>query len=205
MNKVVPTALRSALAPIYLFALLASQQALAQETTPRADKHYIGLLATAINHRTIGPTAERAWGSAATLVVGGHITDLFHAELRAGGGYKDAEVPDSDFTLAVDYFASWYIGMHYPLGEYANIYGQFGFSYIHGEATLENPDADRNVFYRSFGEEFPDSSFSTSWLAGFDIEVVDDTFLVFEGGKLFEDTGSEVNSFQFSGGFRYEF
>jgi len=205
MKKVVRTAALSPLAPIFLSTLLLSPQALAQETTPRADKHYIGLMATAINHRTIGPAAERAWGSAATLVVGGHITDLFHAELRAGGGYKDAEVPDSDFTLAVDYFASWYIGMHYPLGEYANVYGQFGFSYIHGEATLENPDADRNVFYRNFGDEFPDSGFSTSWLAGLDFEVMEDTFLVLEGGKLFEDTGSEVNSFQFSGGFRYEF
>lgn len=205
MKTVVRTALRSALAPLCLCTLLTSPQALAQETTPRADKHYIGLLATAINHRTIGPTAERAWGSAATLVVGGHITDLFHAELRAGAGYKDARVPDSDFTLAVDYFATWYIGMHYPLGEYANIYGQFGFSYIQGEATLENPDADRNVFYRNFGDEFPESGFSTSWLAGLDFEVMDDTFLVFEGGKLFEDTGSEVNSFQFSGGLRYEF
>ena len=34
---------------------------------------------------------------------------------------------------------------------------------------------------------------------------MDDTFLLFEGGKVFEDTGTDVNTFQFSGGLRHEF
>ncbi|WP_286804045.1 outer membrane beta-barrel protein, partial [Marinobacter sp. UBA2498] len=139
------------------------------------------------------------------LVVGGHITDLFHAELRAGGGFKDAEVPDSDLTLSVDYYASWYMGLHYPITDYANLYGQFGFSYIHGEGEISDPANDRNNPYLDLEGEFPDSGFSISWIAGLDFEVMDDTFLVFEGGKLFEDTGTDVNTFQFSGGLRYEF
>jgi hypothetical protein len=31
------------------------------------------------------------------------------------------------------------------------------------------------------------------------------TYLVVEGGKLFKDTRSNIDSFQFSGGLRYEF
>ena len=202
MNKVVLTTLVCPLIPAFL---LASQAAMAQEN-PRADKHYIGLLATAYNHRSIGEsTTETAWGSGGTLVVGGHITDLFHAELRAGGGLKDAEVPNSDLILKVDYFASWYMGLHYPITGYANLYGQFGFSYIHGEGGISDPANDRNSDFLDFEGEFPDSGFSVSWLAGLDLAVMDNTYLVFEGGKLFKDTGSDVNTFQFSGGVRYEF
>ncbi|WP_418141853.1 porin family protein [Marinobacter sp. MA] len=202
MNKVVRTPL---ICPLVPALLLASQAVLAQET-PRADKHYIGLLATTYNHRTIGEnTKETAWGTGGTLVMGGHITDLFHAELRAGGGFKDAEVPNSDLTLSVDYYASWYIGLHYPITDYANLYGQFGFSYIHGEGEISDPANDRNNPFLDLEGEFPDSGFSVSWIAGLDFEVMDDTFLVFEGGKLFEDTATDVNTFQFSGGLRYEF
>ncbi|MBU2952649.1 porin family protein [Marinobacter sp. F3R08] len=202
MNKVVRTPLVFSLVPALL---IAAQTAMAQET-PRADKHYIGLLATVYNHRTIGEsTTETAWGSGGTLVVGSHITDLFHAELRAGAGLKDADVPNSDLSLTVDYFASWYMGLHYPITSYANLYGQFGFSYIHGEGDISDPANDRNNAYLDFEGDFPDSGFSVSWLAGLDFAVMDNTYLVLEGGKLFKDTGSDVNTFQFSGGVRYEF
>ncbi|MAZ05372.1 porin family protein [Marinobacter sp. SS8-8] len=202
MNKVVRTPVTTALATA-LF--LAPQATLAQET-PRADKHYIGLMATTLNHRTIGEgRKETAWGSGGTLVVGGHITDLFHAELRAGGGFKDAKVPNSDLSLAVDYYASWYMGLHYPITDYANVYGQFGFSYIQGKAEISDPGNDRNKAFLDLEGEFPDSGFSVSWLAGLDFEVMNDTYLVLEGGKLFKDTGTDVNTFQFSGGLRYEF
>lgn len=97
------------------------------------------------------------------------------------------------------------MGLHYPITDYANLYGQFGFSYIHGEAEITNPAADRNKPFLDLEGEFPDSGFSVSWIAGLDFEVMDDTYLVFEGGKLFKDTSSDVNTFQFSGGLRYEF
>lgn len=206
MNKVVPSRSACAICPALIaLSLLPAAMVQAQET-PRADKHYVGLLATTYNHRTIGEDVnEAAWGSGGTVVVGGHINELFHAELRAGGGFKDADVPDSDLTLAVDYYASWYIGLHYPITDYANVYGQFGFSYIEGEGRISDPSNSRNNPFRELEGEFPDSGFSVSWLAGLDFEVMDDTFLVFEGGKLFEDTGTDVNTFQFSGGVRYEF
>lgn len=190
-----------------LVALVASPLAMAQDDTPkpRADKHYIGLLATTFDHRSVGPLEENAWGQAGTLVVGGHINDMFHTEFRLGGGYDDAQVPDSDLTLSVNYYASWYMGLHYPITDYANVYGQLGFSYINGDATLTNLDQDRNKLYKDFGSEFPASSFAVNWLAGIDFKVFSDTYLVFEGGKLFEDTDTGVESFQFSGGLRYEF
>lgn len=207
MNKAARTPrITAVISALVLPALMAGSQSTRADETPRADKHYIGLLATTFNHRTIGENVEEtAWGSGGTLIVGGHITDLFHAELRAGGGFKDAEVPGSDLTLAVDYFASWYIGLHHAITDYANVYGQFGFSYIHGEGAIGDPGNDRNAPFLELQGEFPDSGFSVSWLAGLDFEVMEDTYLVFEGGKLFEDTATDVNTFQFSGGVRYEF
>lgn len=202
MNQVVRTSL---LAALIAATMPTSPTATAQEKA-REDMHYVGMLATAFNHRTVGElTNETGWGSGGTLIVGGHITDFFHAELRAGGGFKDADIPESDLTLSIDYFASWYLGMHYPITDSADIYGQFGFSYINGEGKLMNAEDSRNAQFRDLEGEFPGSSFSISWVAGLDFEVLDNTYLVFEGGKLFEDTGTNVNTFQFSGGLRYEF
>lgn len=200
MNKVLRHTLLAALLPT---ALLGADMATAREKA-RQDMHYVGLYATTLNHRSIGEFAnDAAWGQAGTLVIGGHITDRFHAEVRAGGGYKDAR--SGDLTLSIDYFASWYIGLHHPITPYANVYAQAGFSHISGDAELTNSDADENRQFREIDGDFPDSSFSISWLAGLDFEVIDNGYLVFEGGRLFKDTGSAVNTFQFSGGVRYEF
>jgi hypothetical protein len=202
MNKVVRTHLILTLVPA---CLLSAQAALAQET-PRKDKHYLGLLATAFNHRSIGTASnEQATGSGGILFAGSHISDLFHAELRAGGGFRDAEVPGSDLTLSVDYFASWYMGLHHPVTDYANVYAQAGFSFIHGTAELINAAERQNAQFRDLEGDFPDSSFSVSWVFGLDVEVLSDTYLVFEGGKLFKDTGTGANTFQFSTGLKYEF
>lgn len=200
MNKVSPRFLLSSLIFLGLFSSTVFGQG-----APRSDKHYVGLLATAIEHRSIGLYNEDGWGQAATLVIGGHLNDLIHAEVRLGGGYGDAEVSQGDLTLAVDYFGSWYIGLHYPVGELGNVYVQAGFSHISGEATLDNRDADINAQFLDTEGDYPGSSFSFSWLAGLDLELMDNTYLVVEGGKLFEDTESGANAFQFSSGIRYEF
>lgn len=202
MKKVVRSHLILSLVPA---CLLSAQTALAQET-PREDKHYVGLLVTAFNHRSIGTTSkETATGTGGTLVIGGHLSELFHAEVRAGSGFRDAEVPGSDLSLSVDYFASWYIGLHYPVTSYANVYGQAGFSYIQGTAELRNPEDRRNAQFRELKGDFPDSSFGVGWVFGLDLEVLNDTYLVFEGGKLSKDTGTDANIFQFSAGLKYEF
>ncbi len=202
MKKAARSTLFVALMP----AILTSPQSLLAQETPRSDRHYIGLLATTFNHRSVGTQSkESAWGTGGTLIVGGHLTDRFHAELRAGTGATDADVSGTDLSLGIDYFASWYMGLHYPVSETTNLYGQVGFSYVQGSATLDNPSAPENVPFRALVEEFPDSNFSISWLAGLDFEFMNNTYLVLEGGRLFKDTGTDVNSFQFSGGLRYEF
>lgn len=209
MNQVVRTALLSTLLPVLAFTSPAPQA----EETIRENLHYIGLYGTLLNHRSAVEIVEvddrrvrtttEGWGSGATLVVGHHITERFHVEVRAGMGLEDADLRPKDAKLAIDYYASWYIGMHYPLTDYANVYGQFGFSHIQGEAKLTSAEAVED--FPGLSEDFPDSSFSVSWLAGLDFEILDHTYLVLEGGKLFEDTPSDINTFQFSGGLRYEF
>ncbi|MDX1459171.1 MAG: outer membrane beta-barrel protein [Marinobacter sp.] len=191
--------------------LLPAPQALAEDDVPREELNYVGLLATALNHRSIGEdTKGKAWSNAGTLVVGGHITDLWHAELRAGGGFSEGTV-DGELELDIEHFASWYIGLHHPVTDYANVYGQFGFSHISGEATLtakglaRQADPDDASPYADLESKYPDSDFSVSWIIGLDMEVLDNAYLVFEGGRLFKDTGTGANTFQFSSGLRYEF
>ncbi|MFO8141863.1 MAG: outer membrane beta-barrel protein [Marinobacter sp.] len=201
MNKVALRFFSTSLISLCLSPLAGQAQ-----ETPRSDKHYLGLLVTALEHRSIGDrTQEDGWGKAGAVVIGGHLNDLIHAEIRLGGGFNDAEISGGDLTLAVDYFASWYMGLHYPVTGYANVYAQAGFTHIQGDATLANREEGYNAQFRDIEGDYPDSSFSISWLAGIDFEVLDNTFLVFEGGRLFKDTGSSANTFQFSSGLRYEF
>lgn len=205
MKKITSPLLCASLVTAVLFTPVVCAQEGAASETPRSDKHYIGLLATALEHRSIGISKEDGWGQAGTLVIGGHLNDLIHAEIRLGGGYKDAEISRGDLSLAIDYFGSWYMGLHYPIGELGNVYAQAGFTHVSGEATLDNPDADANGQFRDYVGDYSSSSFSFSWLAGIDFELLDSTYLVLEGGKLFKDTDTSANAFQFSSGIRFEF
>ena len=205
MKKITSPLLCASLVTAVLFPPVVCAQEGAASETPRSDKHYIGLLATALEHRSIGISKEDGWGQAGTLVIGGHLNDLIHAEIRLGGGYKDAEISRGDLSLAIDYFGSWYMGLHHPIGELGNVYAQAGFTHVSGEATLDNPDADANGQFRDYVGDYPSSSFSFSWLAGIDFELLDSTYLVLEGGKLFKDTDTSANAFQFSSGIRFEF
>ena len=182
-------ALRSLTPAIFIPLALMSGQTLAQEDDiPRYEKNYIGIYYTGFQHRSVGlRTRERGWEDGGTLV------------------------------LEIDYFASWYMGMHYPVTPWANIYAQFGFSHIRGEASMspapeDPPDTepsqrtpDPNAQYRHMEGDFPASTFAFSWIAGADLELFSDMYFVLEGGRLFKDTESEVSTYQFSGGFRYEF
>lgn len=192
-------------------ALLTTTTAIAQDKQPREGLTYIGLLATALDHRSVGrDTLETASSSTGSVVLGTHISDYFHVEIRAGAGTTTGEI-DNELELDIEYFASWYIGGHYPVTDYANAYAQFGFSHVDGVATLtptgqarEN-DPDDSSPYASLANEYPDSSFSVSWLLGLDFEVVENGFIVLEGGRLFKDTETGANTFQFSTGVKYEF
>lgn len=194
-----------------LFALstvlgLGAVPAQAQEPPEsREGLDYIGILGTALQYRKVGDIPDSSgWLSAGSVVMGSHISDLFHVELRAGTGLTESEVT-SDLTVDMDWYASWYMGMHYGMTDFSNVYAQLGFSYISGNAKLDNRDEPRNNAFDDFDEDFPASSFAFSWLAGVDLEVVDHTFLVLEGGRLFEDTDTGASGYQFNGGLRYEF
>jgi opacity protein-like surface antigen len=144
------------------------------------------------------------------MVLGTHISDHFQVEIRAGAGTTTDEI-DNELELDIEYFASWYIGGHYPITDYANAYAQFGFSHVQGEARLtalgkaREADPDDRSPYASLANEYPDSSFSVSWLAGLEFELIENGFIMLEGGRLFEDTETGANTFQFSTGFKYEF
>lgn len=191
-------------------ALLTTTPATAQDKS-REGMTYVGLLATGLNHRSVGQnTLETAWSSTGSMVLGTHISDHFHVEIRAGAGTTTGEI-DNELELDIEYFASWYIGGHYPVTDYANAYAQFGFSHVQGVATLtpigqaREDDPDDRSPYASLADEYPDSSFSVSWLLGLDFQVIENGFIVLEGGRLFEDTETGANTFQFSTGFKYEF
>jgi hypothetical protein len=184
-------------------ALLAPQVANAQEEM-REGRTYIGALGTRVNHRSVDESLNgEGWSSAAALVLGTHVSEHFHAELRLGSGVAPGKV-DKQLEVDLDYFASWYFGGHYPITGYSNAYAQFGFTHVRGEAKLTDDQVGQN-YEEIAGDNYPASSFSVSWLLGLDYEVIDDGYVFLEGGKLFEDTETNANVFQYSFGARYEF
>lgn len=203
LSLAVPTALLSTLAAF-------STPVAANDDVPREDLHYVGLLFTTLNHRSLGDLDEATYTNAGTLIIGGHITDLFHTEFRIGGGFSEGTI-DDELELTINHYESWYMGIHYPVTDYANVYGQFGFTHVDGDAELTEVGQDREDNpndaspYAEFVGKYPDSDFSISWLVGLDMELMQNSYLVLEGGRLFKDTGTEANTFQFSAGFRYEF
>lgn len=215
MNSLLPPSLAVAFLPV---ALLGPQSATAQEDM-REGLTYVGAMGTRLNHRSVDETLNgEGWSSVGALVIGTHVSEYFHAELRAGTGIAPGDI-DRELEVDVDYFASWYFGGHYPITGYSNVYAQFGFTHVKGESRLtpfgryraETPQADlpdelKGPTYKETADKkYPGSSFSVSWLIGLDFEVIDSGFLFLEGGKLFEDTETNASVFQFSLGAKYEF
>lgn len=211
--------LELSLAVLFLLAVsLAPQSAGAQEEM-REGRTYLGLMATQLNHRSVDEVlAGQGWSSMGSLILGTHVSEYFHAELRAGSGLASGKV-DDELEVDIDYYLSWYFGGHYPVTGYANLYAQFGFTHLKGESKLtpfgryraetpqnELPDELQGPTYRDLAAmKYPDSSFSTSWLVGLDIEAINNGFVFLEAGKFFEDTGTNANVFQYSLGVKYEF
>lgn len=200
MNSLLRLSLVVALLPA---ALLAPQSSSAQEEM-REGKTYVGLMGTRLNHRSVDEDLlGQGWSSMGALVLGTHVSEHFHAELRAGSGLASGKV-DDELEVDIRYFASWYFGGHYPITNYANVYGQFGFTHVKGESSLP-PELKGSRYQDVADMKYPDSSFSTSWLAGLEIKVIDNGFIFIEAGKFFEDTGTSANVFQFSLGAKHEF
>lgn len=191
-------------------ALLAPQSVSAQDppvSAPeesRAGRTYLGVMGTRLNYRSVDKDLlGQGWSSMVGVVLGTHVSEHFHAELRAGSGLAAGRI-DGELEVNIDYYVSWYFGGHYPITTYSNIYGQFGFTHLQGEAELVEGSQGQN-YAEIAEEEYPGSSFSTSWLLGLDFEAVDNGFVFLEAGKFFEDTDTNSNVFQYNFGLKYEF
>ncbi len=215
MNSLLRLSLAVVLLPA---ALLAPQWASAQEEM-REGRTYVGVMGTKLNHRSVDQDIlGQGWSSMAAIILGTHVSEHFHAELRAGSGLASGKV-DDELKVNIDYFVSWYFGGHYSVTSYSNVYAQFGFTHLKGESSLtpfgryraETPQNDlprelRGPTYKDAAEmKYPDSSFSTSWLIGLDMEPINNGFIFLEAGKFFEDTGTNANVFQYNIGAKYEF
>ena len=216
MKSLLRFSLAVALVPT---ALLTVSPFVSAQEEMREGRAYVGFTGTRLNHRSVdSELTGQGWSSMAGLVLGTHIAENFHVELRAGSGVAPGDV-EGELEVNIDYYASWYIGGHLPITSYSNAYAQFGFTHLKGESELtpfgqyrvdtpqsELPPRLQGRTYEEVADmDYPDSSFSTSWLVGLDFEVIDDGFLFFEAGKFFEDTGTNANVFHYTGGLKYEF
>ncbi|MFD2230735.1 outer membrane beta-barrel protein [Alkalimarinus sediminis] len=194
-----------------LLALL-SFNAAAQEvedSPKKAGLDYFALNAVLIDFNSIGSKyTAKNWAS--TLTMGTYITDYVKTEMRFGVGLTDDTVPgfkrdngnvvSSDLTMTLNHYASWYMGLHYPLAEWSSIYLQLGMSYIHADAEAE-PDST----WEELRDDYPGSKFSMSWLAGFDFKIVEDWYVTAEAGRLHRSSASDIQTLQYGLGLKYEF
>lgn len=146
-----------------------------------------------------------------TFTMGTYITDYVKVETRLGvgmgddtvSGFKaiDGSIAASDADFAVDYFFSWYMGLHYPLAEWSSVYFQLGASYVDGAITAEEGSTNEDR-----ADTFLSSKFSMSWLAGLDFEITKDWYATLEAGRLHRGSGSsDIDLIHYGLGIKYEF
>ncbi|MDX5299057.1 MAG: porin family protein [Gammaproteobacteria bacterium] len=199
-------------AALLTLTLTSSAAVLAQTSQPvtppeakKAGLDYFAVNTSLLEHRSLGTDHERAMTTALGVVMGTYLTDMIKVEGRAGLGVIDDD-PAPELTVGLKYYASWYMGIQYPWLDFSNVYVQYGFSHVRGKATVRERDRrDPPNPYRRVTGDLMSSSFSVSWLVGTDLEISKDTFLVFEGGRLHNDTQTDSKTFQFNFGARYEF
>ena len=175
---------------------------------------YIVINATLIDFNSIG-SKYTAKNMATSFTMGTYITNYVKTEMRFGVGLTDDTVPgrkvendfngvpiisQSDATIALNHFASWYMGLHYPLAEWSSVYAQIGMSYIHADATAEPGST-----WEDLPDTYPGSKFSMSWIAGFDFLIVENWYVTAEAGRLHRSTASDIQTLQYGLGLKYEF
>ncbi|MFE8073169.1 outer membrane beta-barrel protein [Marinobacteraceae bacterium S3BR75-40.1] len=216
------TLCRAGLALLLIFATsvlhAAPQEQAAQGTAPdkvegKEGLDYIGLTLTRLDHRSLGDGNLSSQTLASQLILGTYLTDLFTVEGRLGGGWNE-DNPYPWLDVGIKYFASWYIGINYSWTPWSSVYAKYGFSSVHGNADKRDPrdygldKAAANAANNDIEEidgDFLSSSFSVSWLAGVDMAVTDNTYAIFEVGRLHADTTTDIKTFQYSLGVRYDF
>ena len=167
--------------------------------------------------------SESASNKLSTFTMGTYITDYVKVETRLGVGMVDdtlsgvkvlkdedgnsvtdeqgnTVIVDSNADFTIDYFFSWYMGMHYPLAEWSSVYFQLGASFVDGSITAEEGST-----YEEISDEFLSSRFSMSWLAGFDFEITEDWYATLEAGRLHRGSQSDIDLLHYGLGIKYEF
>ncbi len=194
----------------------------ADDSPKKAGLDYIAINAVLIDFQSIGNKyTAKNW--ATTFTMGSYITNYVKTEMRLGVGLTDDTVPGyiarrdedgdliqdesganiidaSNATIALNHFASWYMGLHYPLAEWSSIYAQIGMSYVNADATAEPGST-----WDDLPEDYPGSKFSMSWITGLDFKIVEDWYVTAEAGRLHRSTASDIQTLQFGLGLKYEF
>lgn len=155
------------------------------------------------------------YGVMATL--GTYITDYFKTDLRAGIGARSDTI-DETLEVNLKYWASWYIGATYPVTDYLSASAMAGVTHYQTDVTRRQvvkyyadqpglPEQPRNVIasLEEMEDDLLGTSFSLSWLVGFDYKLTSDFYLSFEYGRLLRDTDTNIKVYQANTSLRYEF
>lgn len=163
------------------------------------------------------PLTAKTFGASVTL--GTNINENFFTELRYGQGVISDDISGGAADINIDEWFNWYIGGAYGITPYASIYAKYGLTFYTGDITRyetkrfkegEIPPFGETVIVipavnESLTEDIFADSFSTSWLAGVDFNVYQDTYWTFEYGRLLNDNGTGIKVYQFNTALKYEF
>ena len=188
--------------PLFSAGLSAEEEALSKEGVD-----YFAFSYKLMDFRALGaPRKASIWAS--ELTAGTYIADNFVVEGRAGWGWEKEKIDlDVTFKGGLKYWASWYMGVVYPLADFFEVYGKFGFSHVMGVARFYPKREDDNDFGVSevVSDEFLTSTFSASWNIGADYQVTDNLFINMEIGRLHEDTTTDIKTYHSGLGIKYQY
>lgn len=198
------------LLPLLLSSTLFASHAFAAEEPEEISKEgidYFALINKQFDFRSLG-TARKGTHWASELVAGTYITNYVTVEGRLGGGWDNSKIEDFDLVSKetvegrgkIKYWASWYMGVNYPLTEFLEVYFKYGFSHVMGEANFAP-----GVSPERYSDEFLTSTFSVSWIGGADIELTENTYLTLEVGRLHADTTTNIKTFHAGAGLKYQY
>ena len=162
------------------------------------------------------PVTAQVYGSALTL--GTYITDNFKTEIRYGTGIKGDNIGQGAMDVNISEWFNWYIGGAYPVTDYATAYLQYGLSFYSADVTryvtrrfvqgtTTTPDSSRFVIpsLTEMEEELFGEKFSTSWMAGIDFKIIQNTMFSVEYGRLLNDADTGIKVYQINTALKYHF
>lgn len=164
---------------------------------------YITIYGSLLEARSLGTNNQQAQIFGGGIALGTFITDTFRTEFRIGTGITD-DSPDRNATIEYDEYISWYIGAQHAISTDAKVYALLGFSSVQANADIKNRDDTSNPFRRE-KDELIDNQFGFSWVAGLDVRLFNQVYLMGEGGFLHRDGTTDIKTLQFNLGLRYDY